>query len=132
MRRVVLVLLLLFTAGPALAQQIPTYNSGVVLNKLTLTSSTAGVQVPGAGPNGTLRVGLKVGVPSGASTPVCLVYVNAADSCAAVVTDPAMAEPCFVAGNGYVFLVQEEHFNGQVCAILKTGTGPITIGYNGW
>ena len=63
--------------------------------------------------------------------PVCFIYADRGANCATALTNPDNAAYCASAEGGYVFLVHDEHFRGQVCAILRAA-GSSGIGYNAW
>ena len=92
-----------------------------------VTSASAGVRV---GPE-AVRTGLRVRVHEDAGIAVCFNYVDRGANCATALTNPDNAAYCATADGGYVFLVHDEHFRGQVCAILRAA-GSSGIGYNAW
>jgi hypothetical protein len=126
-------LALLLTAGAAHAQSVaPPMDTGAVNNTVTVTSSTAGTRIPQADAGGAVRLGCRVGVPTTAAGPVCFAFVDANASCATALTNPAAAEPCVNAGNGFEWLLSQYLWRGQVCAILKSGSTAVAVGYNSW
>ncbi len=119
--------LLLFLALPAYAD-VADVDSGATGDTVSVTSATAGIRV---GPD-AIKTAIRVRVPSDAAVPVCFNYVNRGASCATGLTDPAKTGYCAAAGEAYIYPVAEEHWRGQLCAILSSGEVAVTLGYNAW
>ena len=123
---VLLTFLLLF---PAITwSEVSDVDSGATGDTVSVTSATAGTRV---GPD-AIKTAIRVRVPLDAAVPVCFNYVNRTASCATGLTDPAKTGYCASAGEAYIYPVAEEHWRGQLCAILSSGTDAVTLGYNAW
>ncbi len=103
-------------------------DSGTSAGFVDISSSTAGARV---GPD-AIKTGMRTYVKDNASVKVCFNYVDRGASCATALTSPDNAAYCGGPGETYVWPVDEEHFRGQVCAILESGTGPVRVKFNAW
>ena len=124
---VVVLALTFFQRLPLVFADVADVDAGATNGTQTVTSAVAGVRV---GPE-AIRTGLRVRVHEDAAVPVCFVYADRGASCATALTNPDNASYCASAEGGYVFLVHDEHFRGQVCAILRAA-GSSGLGYNAW
>jgi len=102
-------------------------DSGTSAGSVDVASAVAGVRV---GPV-EIRTAMRLQVKAGAASPVCFNYVDRAASCATALTNPDSTGMCLPAGNAYIFMVADEHFRGQVCAINFT-SGTSRVGWNAW
>ncbi len=127
-RSVVLMVFLLMPLDTFAASPDADVSSGATGSSVSVTSAVAGTRV---GPE-AIRTALRVRVKEGAAVPVCFNYVDRGLSCATALTTPDSAGFCAGAGNGYIFMVEDEHFRGQVCAILQSGSTAVTVPYNSW
>lgn len=122
---------LVFLLLPVVASAEPAdVDSGTSAGNVDVSSSTAGIRI---GPD-AIKTGLRARVKAGGAVPVCFNYVDRSASCATALTSPDNAGFCASPGDpsGYVFIVHDEHFRGQVCAILSSGSTPVKVPYNAW
>lgn len=93
-----------------------------------VTSTSAGIRI---GPT-EIRTALRVRVTAGAASVVCFNNVDKGADCATALTSSDNSGYCAAPpNNGYIFLVQDEHWRGQVCAI-NYGAGTSRVGWNAW
>ena len=114
-------------AWPALAE-VADVSAGATGGYVDVASSTEGVRI---GPDG-IRTALRVRVKEGAASVVCFNYVDAGTNCATALTSADNAGFCASEPlGGYIFMVSDEHWRGQVCAI-NFGAGTSRVGWNAW
>ena len=125
----ILFLLLVTLLFPSLARSdVADVDSGATGNTVSVGSASAGTRV---GPD-AIKTAIRVRVPDDAAVPVCFNYVDRMSSCATGLTDPAKTGYCAGPGEAYIYPVAEEHWRGQLCAILSSGSSAVTLGYNAW
>lgn len=93
-----------------------------------VTAANAGIRV---GPK-EIRTALRIRVKAAGATDVCFSYVDRDADCATALVDPDNAGICRAPNEAYVFMVSDEHWRGQVCAILKDGVVAVRVPYNAW
>ena len=108
--------------------EVADVSDGASSGFVDVTSSTVGVRV---GPD-ALKSGLRLRVKAGAATDVCFNYVDRTLSCATALTNADNAGFCRKSDEAYIFLVHDEHWRGQVCAILLTGSTAVRVPFNAW
>ena len=123
-----LLLLILLVLPPGAFGDVSDVDSGATGDSVSVTSATAGTRV---GPD-AIRTAIRVRVPTDAAVPVCFNYVNRLTPCATGLTDPVKTGYCAGPGEAYIYPVAEEHWRGQLCAILSSGAVAVTLGYNAW
>lgn len=103
-------------------------SDGATKGFVDVSSTTAGVRI---GPD-AIRTALRVRVKAGGASVVCFNYVDRGASCATELTSADHTGYCADVGAGaYVFLVMDEHWRGQVCAI-NASAGTSRVGWNAW
>ena len=130
--RILIALVLLLCTPAFLSADESGVDKGSVHGTVSVTSATAGTLIPQVGGEKGIRRGTRVGVPTTAAVSVCFAFIDVDLSCATALTTPAEAEPCLAAGTGYEWLHTQHKWNGQVCAILKSGVTAVAVGYNSW
>lgn len=112
---IILLLVAVFLSSPAFAQ-------GTV-STVSVTSSTQGTEVVARKGNG----GVIVTVPSDAA--VAVYFARFTGDCADMTTRAGVR---ITAGNGFEFLPLEDRYGGAICAILESGSVPVTVEVNQW
>jgi hypothetical protein len=126
-KTIALFALLLFLPLVA-AGDVVDVDSGATGGFVDVTSTSAGVRV---GPD-AIRTAIRVRTQANAAVPVCFNYVDRTASCATGLTNPDAAGYCAYPGETYIYPVAEEHWRGQLCAILLSGPATVRVSYNAW
>jgi len=120
MKRFIFSMLFLLTLVSSPAWSADTTNSGARGGAVVVSSSSQAVQV-----TDRIKQNLKVAVPTSATSPVCIFFLDNGIACSTI-TSGAAYIPCLPGGSGYEWNVREG-WEGQVCAILESGSTPVTI-----
>lgn len=103
-------------------------DSGATGGFVDVSSSSAGIRI---GPD-AIKTAMRFRVKTGAATGVCINYVDRMASCATALTNPDNAGHCLFPDDTYLAMVSDEHWRGQICAILPTGSTPVRVPFNAW
>jgi hypothetical protein len=102
--------------------QVSRSDSGAAVSTVSVASATAGTQVVSS-----IARGVTVTLPSTAAVPVWVARLHG--TCATAMT--AKRGVRITAGNGYEYTF-DEHWGGQLCAILESGVTAVSVEVNTW